>query len=44
MIILIEKKEGFWFLTLSKEGEAVKYKTLLKLATALMKYARGQNL
>lgn len=44
MRIVIEQKEGWWYLTLSAEGEAVKYKSLWKLAKALLAYAKGQKL
>ena len=44
MIIKIEQDNGMWVLTLSEEGQAVKYKSLYKLASALLKWARGQGI
>ncbi len=44
MTIKIEKRENWWYLTLSEEGEAVKYDSLVGLAKALMQYARGEDL
>ncbi len=45
MTINIEKKDdGKWYLNLDSDRADTKYNSLLKLTTALMKYARGQNL
>ena len=44
MSITIEQRDGWWYLTLSDEGEAVKYRTLWRLAKALTAFAKGQNL
>ena len=44
MKITIEQRDGWWYLTLSDEGEVVKSKTLWRLAKALTAFAKGQGL
>ncbi len=43
-IEITQNEESSWLLAFDNSMPSTKYKSLLKLATALMKFAKGQNL